>query len=91
MTIEHTLLAEIAGLLKARQVIPFLGAAVLDLVEGTCPVPRSPDELVAVVTAKAAVPGRIRRNLTAATQYIESHKHRRTLETILTGLFKVGP
>ena len=91
MTTAHTLLAEVAGGLKARQVIPYLGAGVFDLVEGACPIPRSPEELVAALTAKAAVPGRIRRHLTAASQYIESHKHRRTLETILTGLFKTGP
>lgn len=91
MTTAHSLLAEVAGGLKARQVIPYLGAGVFDLVEGACPIPRSPEELVAALTAKAAVPGRIRRHLTAASQYIESHKHRRTLETILTGLFKTGP
>ncbi|EWY39439.1 Transformer domain containing protein [Skermanella stibiiresistens SB22] len=90
MTTAHTLLAEIAGGLKARQVIPFLGAGVFDLVEGASSIPRSPEELVAALTAKAAVPGRIRRQLTAAAQYIESHKHRRTLETILTSLFKDG-
>jgi hypothetical protein len=90
MTTPQTVLAEIAGGLKARQVIPFLGAGVFDLIEGASPIPRSSEELVAAITAKAAVPGRIRRQLTASAQYIESHKHRRTLETILTNLFKAG-
>src|SRR4051794_19142513 len=91
MTTTQSVLAEIAGGLKARQVIPYLGAGVFDLIEGACPISRSPEELVAALTAKSAVPGRIRRQLTASAQYIESHKHRRTLEPILTGLFKVGP
>ena len=62
MTTPQTVLSEIAGGLKARQVIPFLGAGVLDLIEGASPIPRSPEELVATITAKAAVPGRIRRH-----------------------------
>jgi hypothetical protein len=86
-----TQLAEVARGLAARQVIPFIGSSVLDLVEGDCPVPRSPSELVARMTVKAAVPGRIRNSLTASAQFIESRRHRKTLEQILTGLFTQGP
>lgn len=79
---------EIRAGLDARAVVPFVGQGVFDLVPGACPIPRSPQELVAGLTLKAAVPGRIRHNLTASAQYIESRRHRKTLETILNGLFR---
>src|SRR5690348_4407814 len=83
--------ADIAVALAENRVVPYLGPGVLDLVGATSPVPRSTGELVAKVTLKAAVPGRIRHNLTAATQYIESHRHRKTLERILNDVFAATP
>jgi len=40
------------------------------------------------LNAKVAAPGRIRCNLTAVAQYIESRRHRKTLETILNEIFR---
>ena len=73
-------IAIVSRLLGEGGVVPFLGPGVFDLVEGPCAVPRSSAELVAAVTATAAVPGRIRTNLTQSCQYIESHRHRRAFD-----------
>lgn len=85
---DPSVFQEIAEGLKSRQVVPYVGPGVLDLLEGDCPIPRGSPELAAALTAKVAVPGRIRQNLTAAAQYIESRRHRKTLEALLTGLFR---
>ncbi|WP_029010581.1 SIR2 family NAD-dependent protein deacylase [Azospirillum halopraeferens] len=79
----------IAAGLKARTVVPYLGPGVFaTLPEGSCPIPRSSAELVQRLNAKVAAPGRIRSSLTAVAQYIETRRHRKTLETILTGVFR---
>ncbi len=63
--------------LRAGRLIPYLGPALL---------PATPDgpaadaaTLVAQLTAKVSVPGKIRSRLTQAAQFIENFKHRRTL------------
>lgn len=84
-----TLLAEAATALRARTAIPYVGpAAHMLLAEGACPIPRSSAELVARLNAQVAAPGRIRSSLTAVAQYIESRRHRKTLDTILDGIFR---
>jgi len=57
---------------------PYLGPGMLSLCEGAVP-PADPLALVAVLTAKTSVPGKIRNRLTAAAQFIENFKHRKTL------------
>lgn len=84
-----TLIRTVADGLKARQVVPYIGPGVFaTLPDGTCPVPRSSAELVARLNAKVAAPGRIRSQLTAVAQFIETRRHRKTLETILTEIFR---
>jgi hypothetical protein len=68
-------------------VIPYMGPGVLALVGETCPLPRSPVELVDRLTAKASVPHKIRKNLTAAAQFIENFKHRKTVVAAMTEAF----
>lgn len=82
----HSLDALRAALLDGRA-IPYLGPGVLDLAAADCPVPRSPQVLVERLTAKVSVPGKIRNNLTAAAQFIENFKHRRTLSKALVEAF----
>ena len=65
--------------LKNGGVIPYLGPAVLELVPGGSPVPRAPEGLVGLLTSKVSVPHKIRYKLTAAAQFIENFKHRKTL------------
>ncbi len=67
-------------------VIPYLGPGVLALAGG-CPLPRSPEELVDRLTAKASVPHKIRKNLTAAAQFIENFKHRKTVAAAMKEAF----
>jgi hypothetical protein len=82
---SHIPTAIIDGL-KAGQVIPYLGPAVLGL-EGSTAVPSAPETLVDLITAKVTVPHKIRKNLTAAGQYIENFKHRKTLVGLLNDAF----
>lgn len=78
----------IRGLFDQGAIVPYLGPGVLPA-DAPCPVTSA--QLVARMTAKAAVPGRIRHDLTAAAQYIESRRHRKTLEKLLDGLFAQDP
>lgn len=86
-TLRHD---SIVDSLKAGQVIPYLGPAVLGL-EGNTAVPSAAETLVELVTAKVTVPHKIRRNLTAAAQYIENFKHRKTLVGLLNESFSARP
>jgi hypothetical protein len=52
-----------------------------------CPLPATPQSLVERLTAKASVPHKIRKNLTAAAQFIENFKHRKTVKTAMTEAF----
>jgi hypothetical protein len=68
-------------------VIPYLGPGVLSLAGENCPLPSSPEALVGKLTAKASVPHKIRNNLTAAAQFIENFKHRKTVSKAMTDAF----
>jgi hypothetical protein len=81
------MLNEISAVLEEGGVVPYLGPGVLDLLPGECPVPKSPEALVQRLVAKSAVPHKIRANLTAAAQYIENFKHRKTLVGIMSEAF----
>ncbi|WP_377808855.1 SIR2 family protein [Azospirillum sp. A29] len=84
-----TALADIAAALAARQAVPYLGPGAFDLLPpDQCPIPRNSVELVQRLNAKVAAPGRIRASLTAVAQFIETRKHRKTLETILNDIFR---
>lgn len=85
-----TIPLEISERLSAGQVIPYLGPAVLGL-EGSTAVPSAPEILVELITAKVTVPHKIRKNLTAAGQYIENFKHRKTLVSLLKDAFAGAP
>lgn len=82
-----TELARLRARLAAGQVIPYLGPGVLGLCAGGSPVPASADALVAALSAKLPVPGRLRRNLSAAAQYIENFRHRKTLQAGMRDIF----
>lgn len=73
--------------LEDGEVIPYLGPGVLELVQN-CQVPNSPEMLVERLVAKVPVPHKIRKNLTAAAQFIENFKHRKTLTTIMEEAFR---
>jgi hypothetical protein len=73
--------------LLSGQAIPYLGPGVLALAGEACPLPSSPEVLVGRLTAKASVPHKIRKNLTAAAQFIENFKHRKTVKAAMTEAF----
>lgn len=64
--------------LQAGRLAPYLGPRMLSLCSGSVP-PADPLALAAVLTAKVSVPGKIKNRLTAAAQFIENFKHRKTL------------
>jgi hypothetical protein len=82
-------LEEIRSALEAGTLIPYLGPGILELVPD-CPVPTTPEELAALITAKVQVPHKLRNRLTAAAQFIENFKHRKTLIGLLHQYFCAG-
>jgi hypothetical protein len=74
------------GLVNGR-LIPYLGPGVLSLPDEPSMVPAAPLELVAKLTAKASVPHKIRNNLSAAAQFIENFKHRKTVTAAMSAAF----
>jgi hypothetical protein len=75
-----------SGLVNGR-VIPYLGPGVLGLSAEEVKVPATQQDLVGKLTAKASVPHKIRNNLTAAAQFIENFKHRKTVATAMREAF----
>lgn len=77
---------ELHDALAAGRIIPYVGPGLLAL-DPTCPLPATPGDLVARLTEKVAVPHKIRGNLTAAAQFIENFKHRKTVNTLMRDAF----
>jgi hypothetical protein len=71
---------------------PYLGPGMLALCQGARP-PADPAALAAQLTARVSVPGKIRNRLTAAAQFIENFKHRKTLVKAMDEAFSTvaGP
>jgi hypothetical protein len=84
--IKNPDLKEIRAGLAAGRVVPYLGPGMLDLV-ADCPVPDAPLALVQQLTAKVTVPHKVRNNLTAAAQFIENFKHRKTITSLMSNAF----
>ena len=74
--------------LSAGTLAPYLGPGLLSLCDGAVP-PADPPALAAVLTSKVSVPGKIRNRLTAAAQFIENFKHRKTLVKAMTEAYAV--
>ena len=82
------LLDDIIKNLDAGEVVPYLGPGMLDLVPGGSPVPSSPEALVQLLVTKVSVPHKIRGNLTAAAQFIENFKHRKSVVHLMEEAFR---
>ena len=85
-----SLLGKLGGEVAAGRLIPFLGPDLLGL-NGPPVVPAGARELANLLSAKTAVPGRLRNNLWHAAQYIESNRHRVTLDRLMAVLFAPVP
>lgn len=84
------MICEISTAFRQGGVIPYLGPGVTAL--GGAPAPPSlPEKLVMELVAGATVPHKIRNNLTAAAQYIENFKHRKTLTGLMAKAFAPSP
>jgi hypothetical protein len=78
-------LNEILSGLESGQVIPYIGPGIW---ANKSPAhPANHLDLVAKLTERASVPHKIRKNLTAAAQYIENFKHRKTLAAQMNSAF----
>ena len=82
-----TPLQEIAQALANGSAVPYLGPGVLALDSATCHVPSAPDELVKQLITKVSVPHKIRNNLTAAAQFIENFKHRKSVVSLMSDAY----
>ncbi|WP_051630514.1 SIR2 family NAD-dependent protein deacylase [Afifella pfennigii] len=82
-------LAAIADGLAQGRLIPYLGPGVLEEDAGgeDGGVPKSHGELAAFLAAKVALPGRARGNAFAAAQFIETRRHRKTLNALMAQAF----
>ena len=80
-------LAAVVGDLVGGRIVPYLGPGLIDLA-GQPPVPTTPEGLALALNAKVAVSGRIRNNLWATAQFIESRRHRKTLTALMAGIFE---
>jgi hypothetical protein len=80
--------ANVVAGLAAGTLAPYLGPGLLSLCSGAAP-PAEPLALAAVLTARVSVPGKIRNRLTAAAQFIENFKHRKTLVKAMGEAFAV--
>lgn len=85
--VDPKVAGEILNDLAAGRVVVYLGPGVLDLVSGPCPVPAAPEVLVEKLVSRVSVPHKIRKNLTAAAQFIENFKHRNTLAALMKEAF----
>lgn len=74
--------------IASGKIIPYLGPGVL--AASGASVPSDLPTLAQVLSSRVSVPHKIRNNFTAAAQYIENFKHRKTLKTIITELFTVN-
>ncbi|MDD4933168.1 MAG: SIR2 family protein [Methylacidiphilaceae bacterium] len=84
------LLGEMVGCLEAGKLVPYLGPGIWRSEEGVeAPFPVGGESLSESLARRVAVPGRVRGNLSAAAQYIESHRHRKTLRKLLLETFSV--
>jgi hypothetical protein len=84
----NTALLEIAAARDAGNLIPYTGPLVLGLEPATCHVPSTPEDLVKLLTSKVSVPHKIRNNLTAAAQFIENFKHRKSVVSIMNEAYE---
>lgn len=73
--------------IASGQIIPYLGSGVL--AASGAAVPSDLPTLAQALSSRVSVPHKIRNNFTAAAQYIENFKHRKTLKAIITELFTV--
>lgn len=86
----HECIHDITEGLQKGRVVPYLGPGMLSLIPNV-PVPGTPEDLVALLVAKATVPHKIRNRLTQAAQFIENFKHRKSVVSLMNDAFAKVP
>lgn len=85
------LMRRLAADMEAGRLLPYLGPDILTLTPGESPVPTGARALAAVLSSRVTVPGRIRNNLWHTAQYIETFRHRVTVDKLLAEIFQPVP
>jgi hypothetical protein len=80
-----TRLAVVRDLLIKDALAPYLGPGLLAL-SGSA-LPATPEAVAAALHAKAPAPSRIRTNMWSVAQFIESRRHRKTLQAFMADIF----
>ncbi len=76
---------EIPARLRAGSLMPYLGPGLAEL--AAAPVPTTHEELADYLGARVALPKRARGNCWAAAQYIETNRHRTTLDKLMVAAY----
>ncbi len=79
--------AEIHNSLRQGHLVPYLGPGVHALTSQGSAFPATPQALAVFLTSQTSVPFKIRTNLTAAAQFIENFKHRKSLVHFMAQAF----
>ena len=87
----HAVLERLAADMAAGRMIPYLGPEVLTLGTAEPLVPTGARALSHLLASRVAVPGRIRNNLWHTAQYIETFRHRVTVDKLLAEVFRPVP
>lgn len=85
--LEELRLDELVAGLKGGSLVAFLGPQVAALEAANTSLPLAQDQLVARLGKKVPIPGRLRGNLSAAAQYIETFRHRKVLRSAMLDAF----
>ncbi|RBP04141.1 SIR2-like protein [Roseiarcus fermentans] len=78
-------MAVVRDLLVRDALVPYLGPGLLALTDSA--LPSTPEAVAAALHAKAPAPSRIRTNMWAVAQFIESRRHRKTLQAFMADIF----
>ena len=78
-------LAVVRDLLLGDALVPYLGPGLLALTHSA--LPATPEAVAAALHAKAPAPARIRTNMWSVAQFIESRRHRKTLQAFMADIF----
>lgn len=80
-------LDEVIAGLQAGTLLPFLGPEVALLDAANAGLPLGAEALISRLGKKVPIPGRLRQNLGAAAQYIETFRHRKVLRAAMCEAF----
>jgi hypothetical protein len=80
-------LDEIIDGLKAGRLVPYLAPETVLLESSNAWLPARPEQLIERLSKRVPIPGRLRKSLSGAAQYIETFRHRKVLRTLMCEAF----